>query len=162
MPAKTMISKFAKVRQCSYRVAKQLLTGLPLELIHTLSPQAFVQSHPWWVRLYAVIAEPRPRSNPWRARSEQRRRTASTHRARDQSKCAGEPSARTRRLLHDRHGGGATKSSVELAAWLHAFTGPVTGDKRPRASDAPVTDGQGPARRVRHAALHAAPAPPNQ
>ena len=94
--------------------------------------------------------------------SEQRRRTASTHRARDQSKCAGEPSARTRRLLHDRHGGGATKSSVELAAWLHAFTGPVTGDKRPRASDAPVTDGQGSARRVRHAALHAAPAPPNQ
>ena len=44
------------------RIAKQLLTGLPLKLIHTLSPQAFVQSHPWWVRLYAVIAEPRPRS----------------------------------------------------------------------------------------------------
>ena len=81
-------------------------------------------------------------------------------RARDQSKRAGEPSARTRRLLHDRHGGGnalATKSAVELAAWLHAFTCPGPGTKRPRASDAPATDGQGSARRVR-----AAPAPPNQ
>ena len=57
-----------EVGQCSYRVAKQLRPGFPLKLIHTLSPQAIVQSRPCRARLYAMIAEPRPRSSLWRVR----------------------------------------------------------------------------------------------
>jgi hypothetical protein len=114
------------------------------------------------VRLYAGIAEPRPRSNPWRARSEQRRRTAFAHRAHGirASALASRRLVRAACFTTGTAGGNAlaTKSAVELAAWLHAFTCPVPGNKRPRASDAPATDGQGSARRVRHAA----PAPPNQ
>ena len=52
-----------EVGQCSYRVAKQLRPGFPLKLIHTLSPQAIVQSRPCRARLYAMIAEPRPSSS---------------------------------------------------------------------------------------------------
>ena len=76
-------------------------------------------------------------------------------RARDQSKCPDEPAARTRLLLHDRHGRVSaltSKSAVELAAWMHAFMSPVPGNKRPRADSAPAPEGRGSAMRGRHAA----------
>jgi len=54
------------------------------------------------------------------------------HRAREIR--AGEPSARARHLLHDRHGREsalATTSAVELAAWMLAFKRPTPGNNRP-------------------------------
>ena len=58
-----------EVGQCSYRVAKQLRPGFPLKLIHTLSPQAIVQSRPCRARLYAMIASHGP-AHPYGAHVE--------------------------------------------------------------------------------------------
>ena len=81
--------------------------------------------------------------------------SARSARAIDQGKRADEPPARTHRLLHDQRGrvcALASKSAIELAAWMHVFTNPVPGTKRPRADPAPAPDGRGSVVRSRHAA----------
>ena len=112
---------------------------------HTLLPKTST-------RIHGTTAPRKPMARAQRATAPYSVRPA---RARDQSKRPDEPAARTRLLLHDRHGRVSaltSKSAVELAAWMHAFMSPVPGNKRPRADSAPAPEGRGSAMRGRHAA----------